>query len=585
MNTAVFQNAFQAERADAGHRAFAFLWATGTPLVLFPLFAFALTILVFALGGALSALVAWSVLAASAAGAVLISRYAFPAEWQKGALACAGLGALALLLSLVLHDTSIDGQNYHFEATYALAEGWNPLRKESEAPVIGQPLSLWAMHYPKGAWVFSANLLAAGLPLGTTKAINFLLLFASAALAGGTLIRFGFSYLFAALLTAAAAFNPIVVSQLFTAMNDGLFSACLLVFITSILVWVRFDQRLALILAIAAMMLAVNLKFSAIPILFVLAAFASFGALAVRGLTDTVRMAGALLAATLVGVILLGWSPFIQNYLDFGHPLYPLMGEHAVDIMNGEDPELENTPKVIEPLPAFQRFLFSLFSEVHSGYETTAELKLPFSVTAAEVRAIGQPDVRLSGFGPLFSGAILLSLAALMAIMISWRQRTAATLGLLFITAGLFMSVLVMPQNWWARYVPQFWLIPVCLAAAAITIQRLPVQVLGTATACVLLLNAAIAGASGLWLTTNRSAAVTGQIQTMQQTDQPYCVFPQMVHSRLYLMREAGIQVQYVPADDLSCPAPEEIAGYGPDRQGGGICLCPSDGPPGSALD
>jgi molybdenum cofactor biosynthesis enzyme MoaA len=38
-----------------------------------------------------------------------------------------------------------------------------------------------------------------------------------------------------------------------------------------------------------------------------------------------------------------------------------------------------------------------------------AELKAPFSATEAELWELGAPDVHLSGFGPWFSGAVLVT--------------------------------------------------------------------------------------------------------------------------------------------------------------------------------
>ncbi|MFN3314713.1 MAG: hypothetical protein ACK46Q_14780, partial [Hyphomonas sp.] len=576
MMRALFLNAYTDAREDAPALRFALLWAIGLPLLLFPVFTFILTTALLALGATLAPLTAWLILGISAASALTLPRLFIVSGWPLAAALSLAAGVLAFLIASLLHDTSIDGQHYHFQAAYGLAEGWNPLRGGREPPVIGDTMTLWALHYPRGGWVFAGNLLAAGLPLSTLKAINFLLLFAAAALVAGTLIRLGFSALFAALLTAAAVLNPVITSQLFTGMNDGLFGLCLIIFTAALAVWIRHDEAPALIAALAAMILAMNLKFSAIPILFILSAFTCLATFLVSRHRRTLHIAAALFGSAIVGVIVLGWSPYVQNYLDFGHVFYPIMGPNAVDIMTGAMPELENTPKVLEPLSPAGRFLFSLFSQTHSGYETTASLKIPFFATPAELRAAGDVDTRLAGFGPFFSGIVLLAIVCAVTIALNAKRRNPVTLGLLFTAAAMLLSVLLMPQNWWARYVPQFWLAPACIAAAAITLPRLPVQIFGTLIALVMLLNAGLTTASGLWLTTKRSAAVNEQINTMANTDQSYCVYPDMVHSRLYLMREAGIQVQYAPRGTLTCSAPEEIAGYGPDRHGGQICLCPS---------
>lgn len=580
MIRSLFQAGFAHQREDNRATQWAFLWVAGTPLVLLPVFTFALTTVWFALGGGLSLIPAWLILALSATGALALPRLFIRAYWRRAAALSLAAGALAIILSAVIHDTSIDGQHYHFQATYALAQGWNPLTGDGDAVVIGEPMTLWALHYPRGGWVFPANLLAAGLPLSMLKAMNFLLLFGTAALLAGALLRFGFSYLFTAVLTAAAVLNPVIMAQIFTAMNDGLYSLCLLLFVASMAIWISRGEGLALVAACTAIILAVNLKFSAIAIFFILSAFTCLAALAVGGYRKALLTAAALLVSAVIGVFVLGWSPYVQNFADFGHPFHPIMGSDAVDIMSGDTPELQNTPQVLEPLSPAGRFLFSLFSETHSGFGTEPGLKIPFFASLAELRASGGVDVRLAGFGIFFSGTLLLAMAGLVVIALSPGQRNPVTIGLLFISAALLVSVLVMPQNWWARYVPQFWFVPLCLAAAAMTVQRLPVQILGGLIAIILLLNAGLSAASGLWLSAKRSAAVDDQLDGMRRSEQTYCVYPEMVHSRLYLMREAGIRVQYMPPSGLVCTEPEEIAGYGPDRHGGRICVCPGDDAP-----
>lgn len=571
----LFQNAFSNEPGETRAAQSGVLWSVGTPLLIFPALTFALTTALFTAGGAITPLSAWLILFLSVAGALLLPRLFLPGTWPLAPVISLGLGALALIVSGLIQDTSIDGQHYHFQAIYALAEGWNPVYGEAAPPVIGDPITLWAVHYPRAGWVFSANLFAAGFPLASVKALNFLVLFASAALVAGTLFRCGFSWLSAALLTAVAILNPVVLSQLFTSMNDGLFGLCMLLFAVSMVVWVRDGDRLAALAGLIAMMLALNLKFSAVPIFVILCAFACAGTYLTRGQRSAIGVGAVLFSGAAVAIVLLGWSPYMRNFLDFGHVFHPIMGAQAVDIMSGEIPALNNTPEVLENLSAAERFLFSLFSETHAGYNTTPHLKIPFLMSAQELRAAGGVDVRLGGFGPFFSGVFVLAVACALALILRPRWRNRTTLGLLLIAGALLFSVLVMPQNWWARYVPQFWLVPLCIAAAAISTEKRAVQILGTVIAAAMLFNATLVGASGFWLTAKRHVEASAQVGMMAASGNTYCVYPDMVQSRIHVMREAGITVRYTPPDAVSCAAPEELAGYGPDRFGGAICVCP----------
>ena len=551
------------------------LWEIGTPLLFFPVLAFILTTLWFTVGGTISSAAAWIILGASLAGGLYLPRLFGPVSWRFAPVVSLGLILAALFITGLLHDTSIDGQHYHFQAIYALAEGWNPIHGNAEPAVIGDPITLWAVHYPRGGWDFAALLMAAGFPLAMGKVLNLMALLAGAAILAGALCRFGFSWLFAALLTVVAVLNPIVLSQLFTAMNDGLVGLCILIFTAGLVMWARDKDKLALAAALAAMILALNLKFSAIPMFVILCAFACAGIFFTRGLRPAIGAAIPLLASAVMAIVVLGWSPYMQNLLDHGHVFHPIMGPNAVDIMSGDVPALNNTPEVLEGMSATERFFYSLFSETHSGYAETPHLKLPFSLSPQELRAAGGVDVRLSGFGPLFSGIFLLAIAAAAALITRPRWRNSPALWLLLISTGMMFSVIVMPQNWWARYVPQFWFVPVGIAAAALAANSRLSQILGGLIAAAMLFNAMIVGAAGLWLTAKRGAEATAQIDAMKAAGEAYCVYPDMVQSRIYLMRETGLSIRYQPAEAVSCAEPQEIAGYGPDRFGGAICACP----------
>lgn len=562
------ESAFHYDEADSNAHSFHVLWQIGAPLLFFPALVFALATLWLMAGGTISQGSAWITTLASAAAALSAPRLLLSDGWRFAPLASLALGALALALSSLLYDTSIDGQHYHFQAIHAFVEGWNPYQ-EGAPPVIGDPITPWALHYPRATWVVSAVLLAAGLPLATVKVVNLLMCFAGLALVAATLIRFGYTFAISALLASIAVLSPIVASQLFTSMNDGLLGLCMLILVASMATWIRYRDPAALTAGIAAMTIGLNLKFSSIPIFGAICFFICVAALAARGLRTAMGVAIVLLATTFGSVVLLGWSPYIQNILYSGHIFYPVMGAQPVDIMFG------NTPMVLDDLSAPARFLYSLFAETHAGYETIATLKLPFSLTWTELRAAGGVDVRVAGFGPLFSGVLVLAALCLARLLLKEGRAPTASVWLLLIAAGFLVSALLMPQNWWARYVPQLWFVPLCIAAAALANRLRSVQILGLAIAALMLVNAALVSGSAIWLAAKRNAEASAQISDLARTGTTYCVYPEMVQSRIHLMREAGIEVRYTPREAISCAAPQEISGYGPDRFGGQICPCP----------
>ena len=91
--------------------------------------------------------------------------------------------------------------------------------------------------------------------------------------------------------------------------------------------------------------------------------------------------------------------------------------------------------------------------------------KVPFSITRAELPTSAGFDVRTSGFGPLFGGPAPLAAALLALAWRADRSRARPATGLLVV---LVASALAIPDPWWARLVPQLWLVPVVVAGLAL---------------------------------------------------------------------------------------------------------------------
>lgn len=548
--------------------SFAGLWQFGVAILLFPVLTFVLATLWLMAGGVLTQIVAMTIMSGSAMAAIFAGISLFREAGGIPACASVAFGSCAMLIAALVADTSIDGQHYHFQAIYAFANGWNPYWDTMAPPTIGDPITLWAIHYPRAGWIISATWLAAGLPLGAVKATNLMAVFATAAFVAGALVRLKYSSGIALLMAVAAAANPILLSQAFTSMNDGLLGVCMIVFLVSAAVTIQFGDQRALLPAVAALILGLNIKFSSLPLFAILAGFMCVATLWALGLRASVVLGSILLVTAFFAVAILGWSPYVQNAMTFGHVFYPLMGPQAVDIMVG------NTPQVLEAQSTLQRFLYSHFAETHAGYETRAALKWPFSVSRAELRAAGGVDVRIGGFGPLFSGVLVVTLAGIATLFPSLRKQPNPTvIALLFMAGVLLISVLAMPQNWWARYVPQLWFVPLCVAGALVAV-RSKRQFLGLTILGLMLIDSTLVGGASVWRAIERSRQLDAQIADMSKSGRSYCVDPEMVQSRLYLMREAGIDARYTPGAAVSCAAPTEIAGYGPDRFGGAICEC-----------
>jgi hypothetical protein len=86
----------------------------------------------------------------------------------------------------------------------------------------------------------------------------------------------------------------------------------------------------------------------------------------------------------------------------------------------------------------------------------------PFSARPADLHAYCNHETRVAGFGPFFSGALVISLG--LAAWLLWQSSSSRWL---MILAGLTIvgSLLVSVHMWWPRFGPQLWLLPVVVAA------------------------------------------------------------------------------------------------------------------------
>src|SRR5512132_1725369 len=81
-----------------------------------------------------------------------------------------------------------------------------------------------------------------------------------------------------------------------------------------------------------------------------------------------------------------------------------------------------------------------------------------------ELLLYGTPDARLGGWGPLFSGALVLSLGVA-TLLFARSRRGRAALGL--VLGAVIASMLTNRECWWARLAPQLALVPVAVALFA----------------------------------------------------------------------------------------------------------------------
>lgn len=252
----------------------------------------------------------------------------------------------------------------------------------------------------------------------------------------------------------------------------------------------------------------INLKFTG-PVYFVLI-MAALGIVAfINHRTSLVRHYLKIGALTVVmGLFVFGYHPYITNLRGQGHPVFPLMGRGKVDIMTTVGPrEFDNGD-----MSRTTKLLLSLWSKSTAG--KTVRPKVPFQIKEGELFAFYNPDVRLGGFGPLFSGILLLSSG----LLIYWAITRQGNRNLYAIPLLILASVLANPEAWWARYAPQLWLVPVVAAIFAIGFQkRASIRTAGSLLALLILVNIVLVGAPYLYHQLKSRKVVLAQLRSLQQ--------------------------------------------------------------------
>jgi hypothetical protein len=139
------------------------------------------------------------------------------------------------------------------------------------------------------------------------------------------------------------------------------------------------------------------------------------------------------------------------------HPFYPLAGEQKIDLLETFRPSNIQNKNRIEQL-AISLFSATVFAD---AYNAPTQIKTPFSVTKYEIERYAFAGVMIGGYGVWFSGILILSILLAVHIIFVNRKQLSKLIIPGVIISTLFISVIINPACWWARYVPQLWIIPI----------------------------------------------------------------------------------------------------------------------------
>lgn len=363
----------------------------------------------------------------------------------------------AIKLSIMYYDFSFDGQAYHQEALIQMKEGWNPLYET----LTTTDQDIWINHYAKGIWYLGVVVYDFTGKIESAKAFNIILLISTLLILLGYIQKKINNWKLTIPISILMVLSPVVINQLFTNYNDFFIGLLIINLIVGYLNFIETSSRKVLINIFISIILLVNIKFTALGYALVLTGIPLF----MYVLDNYVfknnkfewRSKGKLLATTIVlsfivAVFFVGSSSYVKNTLTNGHPFYPLAGEGKVDIITS------NTPTGLRDLNRLEKLYVSIFSETNNEFDTEPKTKFPLSITKEEVAYAAGIDTRIGGFGPLFGFIILMTLCLALVNYRKIDKRDVWPFGI--VMSVIILSILINPETWWARYVPQLWLIP-----------------------------------------------------------------------------------------------------------------------------
>ena len=461
--------------------------------------------------------------------------------------------AVSVALSAFFFDLSWDGEWYHQAGIIHIAHDWNPLTDPMHGFV--KNLELWERHYAKGPWYFAAAIYQTTGHIECGKAYNWLALAASFIAVFAACLDSGLRRRPAVAIAVVVALNPVVMSEVTTYLVDAVMAAALLVVAASLFTCMHRPSVAAAVTGVAAAIVAVNAKFTGLVFVCCALAAAALWCVAFRR-EWLARFVAVVAGGLFLAVCVWGYNPYVSNTIYRHQPFYPLLGSAQYPSLAQQGKELNErweTPKNIVGRNRFVRFGYSIFGRPgNQPYSKgrDALLMLPFTATLDDLYAYKYHETRVSGFGPYFSGALLLALGLALLVAIHTGEHRWL---LALLMATVAASLLVSHQLWWPRYGPQLWLLPILPLAFTLRFStKRWRRGCAWAVLCLLLVNAAIVAYVRLDWETRATLRLSAQLHALRDSHLLYDVrtlyFGDSWNVRL---TEAGVQFRDVGSAKL----------------------------------
>lgn len=409
-------------------------------------------------------------------------------EWKKSIIAIL-IASIVFIgcayIATLTYDGTADGNTYHKLSVGALKNGWNPIYESigDFNKKDGNPFDIykdnvnvnWSDHYARGTETFGAVVYAFSENIETGKMFNLLWIYIGLFIIFGLLKQMNLNNWKSLLIAIILAFNPIILVQMDNYYLDGVLAISLFIIILCCLLQFKkqskSEEKINYFILAMAIIWCCNAKFTGLAYA---AAFCGIYYLykhIKNFIKDKENFKKILIKDTvfyivtvLIAVVIVGGSTYTKNFIEHGNPLYPLYGKGHVDNM-----VMMEIPKSLQKEDRLTIFLTSIFakgenvSPSYSSEGNEPDLKVPLTFSQEELDNYSIPDIRMAGFGPLFSAIFILGMIGTILIIIEyikkkeWDKLIPYSLTILLIL-GL---VLFLDGGYWARYIPYVYIIPV----------------------------------------------------------------------------------------------------------------------------
>jgi hypothetical protein len=350
-----------------------------------------------------------------------------------------------------VYDTYYDSQWYHMDAIIHLAKGWNPYYEflSNSETTAGE---LYLNHFPIASWIVSADIFSITGSLELSKCTTLFLIVG---------VFFYSQYFFCSVLKSSVlnsiiisfllAANPISMLSIMSFYVDGQVAVFFFFVCISALCYFIEKKQVFLYLALISNLLLAHVKIMSSVYAIILFAVLFFCV----WLFKTEKAKTIFIKLFIAGIItyaIIGFHPFISNWKNAGHPLYPAMGNTIL-----ADRMADIYPANFEDKNRVQRFFISFFAKPDWARKPVSAIpKKLFDYTA--LWHYGDGSIEMAGWGSILPEIFLMLVSVFIIAAIIYRKKKETWYIIGFI-AVIISTILINKEAWLSRYVPQFWLI------------------------------------------------------------------------------------------------------------------------------